>query len=150
MTLISAEFVCLVFMCMVDVCCFFFSSRRRHTRCALVTGVQTCALPIWVTLAGLAFTTTMRVVDRVHDDTAHRRANALVALGTGLAVLKQVVLVVPDFADDRAAFGKHLAHFTRTQANGRVLTVTSNQLHGRAGPARNLRTLRSEAQTSAL
>src|SRR3546814_6490756 len=27
---------------------FFFSSRRRHTRCALVTGVQTCALPIWL------------------------------------------------------------------------------------------------------
>src|SRR3546814_2624396 len=27
---------------------FFFSSRRRHTRCALVTGVQTCALPICV------------------------------------------------------------------------------------------------------
>src|SRR3546814_3023172 len=27
--------------------CFFFSSRRRHTRCALVTGVQTCALPIY-------------------------------------------------------------------------------------------------------
>src|SRR3546814_3107371 len=25
---------------------FFFSSRRRHTRCALVTGIQTCALPI--------------------------------------------------------------------------------------------------------
>src|SRR3546814_5841202 len=29
---------------------FFFASRRRHTRCALVTGVQTCALPIWVVL----------------------------------------------------------------------------------------------------
>src|SRR3546814_17342091 len=32
------------------MCCvlfFFFSSRRRHTRCALVTGVQTCALPIY-------------------------------------------------------------------------------------------------------
>src|SRR3546814_8032286 len=27
---------------------FFFSSRRRHTRCALVTGVQTCALPIYM------------------------------------------------------------------------------------------------------
>src|SRR6188474_3696725 len=26
---------------------FFFSSRRRHTRCRYVTGVQTCALPIW-------------------------------------------------------------------------------------------------------
>src|SRR3546814_7438977 len=32
---------------------FFFSSRRRHTRCALVTGVQTCALPIWRTPSGL-------------------------------------------------------------------------------------------------
>src|SRR3546814_15697500 len=30
---------------------FFFSSRRRHTRCALVTGVQTCALPISVNSA---------------------------------------------------------------------------------------------------
>src|SRR3546814_16601300 len=32
-------------MCMFFL--FFFSSRRRHTRCALVTGVQTCALPIF-------------------------------------------------------------------------------------------------------
>src|SRR3546814_9098546 len=30
---------------------FFFSSRRRHTMCALVTGVQTCALPIYRFLA---------------------------------------------------------------------------------------------------
>src|SRR3546814_8201670 len=33
-------------MCLV----FVFSSRRRHTRCALVTGVQTCALPIYLLL----------------------------------------------------------------------------------------------------
>src|SRR3546814_4961838 len=35
-------------MLLFDYCysVFFFSSRRRHTRCALVTGVQTCALPI--------------------------------------------------------------------------------------------------------
>src|SRR3546814_16972829 len=34
-------------MCgLMFVLIFFFSSRRRHTRCALVTGVQTCALPI--------------------------------------------------------------------------------------------------------
>src|SRR3546814_13478929 len=33
---------------------FFFSSRRRHTRCALVTGVQTCALPIFVELTQAA------------------------------------------------------------------------------------------------
>src|SRR3546814_16311969 len=35
---------------------FFFSSRRRHTRCALVTGVQTCVLPI----SGLS----MQTIDR--------------------------------------------------------------------------------------
>src|SRR3546814_6366700 len=33
-------------MSLFVVVVFFFSSRRRHTRCALVTGVQTCALPI--------------------------------------------------------------------------------------------------------
>src|SRR3546814_9141715 len=33
-------------MYLFNWCFFFFSSRRRHTRCALVTGVQTCALPI--------------------------------------------------------------------------------------------------------
>src|SRR3546814_4251458 len=38
---------------------FFFSSRRRHTRCALVTGVQTCALPISksLSLRSVAFQT---------------------------------------------------------------------------------------------
>src|SRR3546814_1937785 len=43
---------------MCSLCCFecvesfffFFSSRRRHTRCALVTGVQTCALPIYLSV----------------------------------------------------------------------------------------------------
>src|SRR3546814_20676706 len=33
---------------------FFFSSRRRQTRCALVTGVQTCALPIFLHAGKLA------------------------------------------------------------------------------------------------
>src|SRR3546814_17300413 len=36
----------LYFLIYLSVCSFFFSSRRRHTRCALVTVVQTCALPI--------------------------------------------------------------------------------------------------------
>src|SRR3546814_2118945 len=39
-------FVYVFFGFRVFFCFFFFSSRRRHTRCALVTGVQTCALPI--------------------------------------------------------------------------------------------------------
>src|SRR3546814_4994826 len=40
------------FTLMLFVFYFFFSSRRRHTICALVTGVQTCALPISSRLAG--------------------------------------------------------------------------------------------------
>src|SRR3546814_5419071 len=36
----------MVSICYLVCVFFFFSSRRRHTRCALVTGVQTCALPI--------------------------------------------------------------------------------------------------------
>src|SRR3546814_14424327 len=44
--LLSALHRCCVVLSLLVVCFFFFSSRRRHTRCALVTGVQTCALPI--------------------------------------------------------------------------------------------------------
>src|SRR3546814_947009 len=50
--MVSFVFVLFTWFCLylsVLFCvCFFFSSRRRHTRCALVTGVQTCALPIFV------------------------------------------------------------------------------------------------------
>src|SRR3546814_6652151 len=40
--------MCFLFssLCHLVVCFVFFASRRRHTHCALVTGVQTCALPI--------------------------------------------------------------------------------------------------------
>src|SRR3546814_8120728 len=43
--LLSTDILCLVLFGYY-LGYFFFSSRRRHTRCALVTGVQTCALPI--------------------------------------------------------------------------------------------------------
>src|SRR3546814_8489550 len=47
--MMSDTLLCLSVFVMLYLCyvCFFFSSRRRHTRCALVTGVQTCALPIY-------------------------------------------------------------------------------------------------------
>src|SRR3546814_2844287 len=46
---------------------FFFSSRRRHTRCALVTGVQTCALPISAPRAALAAEWLLRAQDATPD-----------------------------------------------------------------------------------
>src|SRR3546814_3433676 len=49
---------------------FFFSSIRRHTRCALVTGVQTCALPISVVLVGTAFAISTRYKRDFHEPLA--------------------------------------------------------------------------------
>src|SRR3546814_1357849 len=45
--IILCSFCCMYVFVVLFFVFFFFSSRRRHTRCALVTGVQTCALPIW-------------------------------------------------------------------------------------------------------
>src|SRR3546814_8210779 len=56
---------------------FFFSSRRRHTRCALVTGVQTCALPI---LNGATLDALHAAFDAAADDDSVR---AVVLTGAG-------------------------------------------------------------------
>src|SRR3546814_7904881 len=63
-----------VLLSMICVCCsvvilclFFFSSRRRHTRCALVTGVQTCALPIWSVSAPDQVLLSTDRLDRIRD-----------------------------------------------------------------------------------
>src|SRR3546814_5568714 len=55
---------------------FFFSSRRRHTSCALVTGVQTCALPI---------SPAHPVLDVRREAGAHYRFGEAVTLDLGLA-----------------------------------------------------------------
>src|SRR3546814_8046862 len=65
-------------------CCFFFSSRRRHTRCALVTGVQTCALPIWPREGRLR--DVEETPDRLTNERAHGR---LVVPGSVLDSLLQ-------------------------------------------------------------
>src|SRR3546814_103306 len=52
-------------------CFFFFSSRRRHTRCALVTGVQTCALPILEVVA-----TAIEVLNKAEPLPFHAHENA--------------------------------------------------------------------------
>src|SRR3546814_7680253 len=61
---------------------FFFSSRRRHTRCALVTGVQTCALPICPALKGSRKMTQIRTEKRA----------ARLALNTTLILLAGLTL----------------------------------------------------------
>src|SRR3546814_804195 len=47
---------------------FFFSSRRLHTSCSLVTGVQTCALPIWFCSRSAV---AMSYIDACHAQSDH-------------------------------------------------------------------------------
>src|SRR3546814_7683675 len=70
------------------VCCFFFSSRRRHTRCALVTGVQTCALPIWSPEP-------VRFFQRGPETPMTRRLAAFVTLTSLTAAIAAPVLAGP-------------------------------------------------------
>src|SRR3546814_10107267 len=81
---------CSTLIIMINVVCvFFFSSRRRHTRCALVTGVQTCALPICPPI---------RVVLLLDD---HRRAVPEEALVCGDAGARALDLAAPGLTADQ-------------------------------------------------
>src|SRR3546814_1868669 len=65
---------------------FFFSSRRRHTRCALVTGVQTCALPICLALdlkKPAAKEALWRLIDGADAIVHNMRPQKMAALGFG-------------------------------------------------------------------
>src|SRR6185436_15590018 len=61
--------------------------------------------------SGLALAATVRVVDRIHRHTAHRRTHAAPAHPSGLADGFEVVLFVADFADGGAAVDMYLADF---------------------------------------
>src|SRR3546814_8027413 len=69
---------------------FLFASRRRHTRCALVTGVQTCALPIWLSWSVLALVSRCisRPLDRLFQGLfARKMHDAVQRFGIAQAVL---------------------------------------------------------------
>src|SRR3546814_5513433 len=99
---------CILFFKYETVYDFFFSSRRRHTRCALVTGVQTCALPIYL------FGEIVRVFNTAHgqrgstnDRIAALQAYALITItanrtgtpGTITEVLRQAIGFGPNLTD---------------------------------------------------
>src|SRR3546814_9073441 len=70
------------------LCYFYLSSRRRHTRCALVTGVHTCALPILAHPVSLD-----RLVRRVAAQVRRRRAEHHAIRGAFWASLPAVVVI---------------------------------------------------------
>src|SRR3546814_4784559 len=101
--------------------CFFFSSRRRHTRCALVTGVQTCALPIltaalsiWVTVWAVQYVLWVHERDMISLDLRFPMiyVHASVAIGMTLMSLYFVTQVV----EQAIACGRGGSHSGPTKA----------------------------------
>src|SRR3546814_6816490 len=81
---------------------FFFSSRRRHTRCALVTGVQTCALPI----SENGNASIAKVTPAGHKTSLGSQHLALAAVVTKLAHCLDHVVESPDMRlTEKAAMG---------------------------------------------
>src|SRR3546814_4760448 len=83
--------------------CFFFSSRRRHTRCALVTGVQTCALPIF-----------------------HGRAPAF-ATGIKLANPELDIWLVTGDGDGMSIGGNHTMHLLRRNLDCQIMLFNRSE-----------------------
>src|SRR5690606_2302763 len=84
------------------------------------------------------FTTTVRVIDRVHDHTANGRTNTAPAHRTSLADLAQAVLGIADFTNRCTAFDVDATNLARTQTNLRINAFTCHQHHTGAGGTRNL------------
>src|SRR3546814_107144 len=103
--------LCLNVMCLCVF--FFFSSRRRHTRCALVTGVQTCALPISKGPFALPVTTAKGKMPDMIDSSRYPR---LSRIETPADLRKFDEAELPAIADELRAYliesvGKSGGHF---------------------------------------
>src|ERR1700722_2977584 len=90
---------------------------------------------------GLTFTTTVRVIDRVHRNTAVRRTNALPAVASGLTDRDILVVRVANLANRRHALDEHLAGLARGQLQKSVIAFFGNQVDLCAGRTRHLCTL---------
>ena len=90
---------------------------------------------------GLTFTTTVRVVDRVHRNAAVGGLDATPAVRAGLADGHVLVVRVANLADRRHALDQHAAGLAGRQLQQRVIAFLRDQLHLRAGRTGHLRAL---------
>ncbi|KFB70338.1 MAG: hypothetical protein AW09_004577 [Candidatus Accumulibacter phosphatis] len=86
----------------------------------------------------LAFAATVRVIDRIHCDAPHCRANAAPTIATGLAYGTQAMLFVTYLTDGRAALDMHSTNLAGTQAELRVHTFAGQQLYRGTSRSRQL------------
>src|SRR3546814_1130801 len=82
MRLLLLFFDCVHIYLILCILLFFFSSRRRHTRCALVTGVQTCALPIFSACSALSIGSPPYPFGFPRKPICYLAVGAVVAVGT--------------------------------------------------------------------
>src|SRR3546814_7979298 len=92
---------------------FFFSSRRRHTRCALVTGVQTCALPISSEQPGEALDYFGREINAGHNtlDNIYGLAYAQLMQSQVIAAMQTLAPLVERYQIGRAACRERVCQY---------------------------------------
>jgi hypothetical protein len=86
----------------------------------------------------LTFTTTVRVIARVHDEAANGRANAEVAFLAGAADVHKVVILVADDADGRAAVAEDLADLGAGETEHDITGIGAEHLSARTSGAAHL------------
>ena len=89
----------------LNLCSFFFSSRRRHTRCADVTGVQTCALPI------------SRLPGTVYSTSTPPTKNGVFTFSPMLALCEDSTEIVKTASGRMAGMRLHAIGFNSRKAN---------------------------------
>src|SRR3546814_19537426 len=111
----------------------FFSSRRRHTRCALVTGVQTCALPICTPLnAVIGFSEVMKeeMFGPLGGDMYRTYAGDIHASGQMLLDLINAILDISKIEDGKAEVAEDV--FDLAGAVAAPIAVCGEQVAGAA------------------
>src|SRR3546814_18808720 len=88
---------------------FLLSSRRRHTRCALVTGVQTCALPIWGN--DMANRTDIDTFENLNDVSRTIMADGLIGGKRFADIIIEIMQIAAAYGADEA---RRSAHFFAT------------------------------------
>src|SRR5476649_540514 len=126
---------------------FLAAARDDHGSSTLVTA---CLLTLgllapwrnWMTTSCcFTFTTTVRVIDRIHDHTANGRTNTAPAHRTSFTDFTQAVFGIADFTHGCTALDVHATYFTRAQTHLSVGAVTGHQDHAGAGGTGHLGTL---------
>jgi hypothetical protein len=93
-----------------------------------------------VTLPGLTFAATVRMVDWIHHDTAHVRPPTQPPVPAGLPDINIFMIRIPYLSDGCQAGCQDFPHFTRSQPHLNILAVTAHHLRSPTGATNQLPT----------